>query len=562
MDGEPVTAAGTGSLGAKREGRIMDRRSVRAPRPTRRRTLAAGIAGAIALLMAGATIGSANAGAADSVINMTALKAWPAASPSGTVSTEVDGPAGPLTLTASPARGLPPAGAQVTVRGSGFDPGGELWVAVCQDDGVAPAALVHCLGGPIPDSNGSSSWGVITADGRAPYAGPVAAKWRGNGSFTITLQLLAASGQDADCIDGACSVYVRSADDANRDFDAQVPLRFAAPPTTAAPSTQTVGAVATTVSPDMVLQTSIAAGDSQTIVFTGFKAGEKVDVTLYSDPITLPVARADGAGTVTITFDVPPDLPQGEHLIQAVGRQSGRVGIAQFAVGEPASTETTAETTGETGSETSAELTDTAMMTALATDLTTAEVEPPSAEISTAEPDGGASTTSDAAGALDSGPAQGSTGAGRYLWLWLALAAIVLIGGAAGVMVLLRRRGRDEQLPLAPVEAVVPAPAWDTGGASWPLTFGDSRGGYGGAGAGHGAAYDDAGYGGAGYAGPGYAGPGAGQGDAGYGAADADDPGPATQQWQPDWSPPSSGWTQPEPPEDPGSARGRHYRPE
>lgn len=556
----------------------MDR--VHAPRAARRGLRWAGAALAAVALAAGVTIGSANAGVAGVVITTAARQApalWPAAAPSGTASTQVDGPNGPLTLTANPAKGLPPAGAQVTVRGSGFDTD-ELWVAVCQDDGVAPIALTHCLGGPIPDFNGSASWGVITADGTAPFAGPVAGKWRGGGSFTITLQLLSASGQDADCLAESCSIYVRSADDADRSADARVPLSFAAPTVTTSSraSTTTVGAVATTVSPDMVLQTSIPAGDEQTIVFTGFTPKEKVDVTLYSDPIELPTVRADSAGAVTITFDVPPDLAPGDHLIQAVGRQSGRVGIAQFAVGE-AQVTTTTDLTSPTETVAPDETAET-VMTLPTTGLDIGGVAQSASDdvqstAESAEP--GLGVTDDAAGdaageQTASGPAAGTAGSSRALWLWLAIIVVVLIAVITGALVLWRRRGdRGAELPAAPVAVLDDG---DAGTGSWPLTFGGS-GGYGGeTGPAHGTDYgtgDQA-------AAPGWTDWAAG----GYepvdpGGADA---GPATEQWQPHWQPqaaepqpqaPEPLLQQPpapqpqQPPEDEAPPRqGRHHRPD
>ncbi|MCZ2812679.1 hypothetical protein O2W15_14670 [Modestobacter sp. VKM Ac-2979] len=48
-------------------------------------------------------------------------------------------------------------------------------------------------------------------------------------------------------------------------------------------------------------------------VLTGFKPGEKVTVTLHSDPQTVGTFTADGNGTVTATFTLPAGTPAGEH---------------------------------------------------------------------------------------------------------------------------------------------------------------------------------------------------------------------------------------------------------
>ena len=498
----------------------MNGRYAPAPRRTAARLVSVGFAVlvGVAVLVATGPNGDVSAsatGAAGALIPAAAPEAAvrPAA-PGGTASTTVTHDGSAVQLSASPSRGLAAYGAEITVRGSGFDSSADLWIAVCQNDGAAPASLTHCVGGAIPDANGTSAWGIVTSAKQPPYAGPVVAKWKGSGSFTLTLQIPAAAGQDADCLASTCSVYARSSNDTDRSQDVHVPVQFVAAPGSTpgrgggAPSTQTLGAASTTVPPDSVAETSVAAGAQQTVVFSGFRPGESVDVTLYSDPLSLPPATTDGRGVVTISFTVPADLPVGEHLVQAVGRQSGRVGIASFEVGAATTTasspSTAASTTGATATLTTPDTAPTVPADLAATDT--------------------AASAGDSTGATRSGAAvgassadSGSGGVSRLLWLWIVLLAVVVIGGAAGLVVLLRRRrDRDAEQHLPPDEATaepLPQPGWaayadPTDRAGWPVHATNP-------------------------AGP-------------LGPAGAADPGPATEQWRPDPGPETQEWA-PEP---------------
>lgn len=384
-------------------------------------------------------------------------------------------PASPLlrdvNLSADPTSGLPATDAEITVRGSGYDAGGELWVAVCQDDGTAPSSLAHCLGGAIPSDNATTAWAVITKKGKAPYAGPVAGKWSGGGSFKVSLQIPVAVGQDADCVSNSCSVYTRSADDSDRSQDARIPVRFTFGGSSSgggAPSTEVIGAAPTTVAPDSVQADQAPVGSDQVIVFSGFTPGEVVDSALYSDPIPLPPVQADPAGTVTISFTVPEDLPTGTHLVQAIGRQSARVGIAQF---EVVAAETTATSPTETTATTDA--------TASTAPETVVVAPPPTSSASSAETTPVSTTDAAETTAQSSTEAAGtpltddSTGAARLLWLWIVLGALIVIGGAAAIVVMLRRRreeypGYEDVPPAQPVDEVIPAPSWQSVAESGP----------------------------------------------------------------------------------------------
>lgn len=411
--------------------------------------------------------------AAVMLTGMTLFAAGPATAlpvPSAPMLRDVD-------LSATPTQGLPATGAEITVKGSGYNSGGQLWVAVCQDDGAAPSSFAHCLGGAIPSANATTAWAVITADGKAPYAGPVAGKWSGGGSFTVSLQIPVAVGQDADCVSSSCSVYTRSADDSDRSQDARIPVRFTFDNSSStggtAPSTEVIGAVPTTVAPDSIQATEAPAGSDQVVVFSGFTPGEVVDADLYSDPIPLQPAQADPTGKVTIAFTVPEDLPVGTHLVQAIGRQSARVGVAQFeVVAADATTDTAATDTTEVS-------TTTAVTPPTTADTPETEIVAPppttsSEELSTSEasPVTTAETTSEAAGAAL--PSDDSTGgAARLVWLWVVLGALIVIGGAAAIVLMLRRRrddgpGYDDLPPAQPVDEVILAPSWQTVADSSP----------------------------------------------------------------------------------------------
>ncbi|MEO7125596.1 MAG: hypothetical protein ABI382_07620 [Nakamurella sp.] len=419
-----------------------------------------------------------------------------------------------IELSVNPSNGLPATNAEITVRGSGFDPGNELWVAVCQDDGVAPASFAHCLGGAIPNANASSSWAVLTRDGKPRYAGPVTGTLSKRGAFKITLQVAVASGQDADCVSENCSVYTRSADPSNRSQDASVRVGFSftgpSKTTASVPSTEVIGAAPTTVAPDSVLSADVPVGSDQVVVFSGFTPGEVVDATLYSDPIPLPPVQASPNGMVKISFTVPPDLPLGAHLVQAIGRQSARVGVAQFtvvAVDAPATTTGTDATTADTTATSMTESSSLASSTGAGgvAPVTTAPT-PASAALTT---DTAANQTAD--DAVATAPADGNSGGiARLVWLWVVLGALVVIGGAAAFVAMMRRRGGHassyaDERPVEPVTEVILAP-------SWQQTPGQST-----------ASADSAGW-------PRYPEP----PDA---LVQPRDPGPSTEQWQPVFGP-------------------------
>ena len=210
-------------------------------------------------------------------------------------------------------------------------------------------------------------------------------------------------------------IVARSAgDETSRPADILIPITFQ----TSGPTTTGNGGE---VGPDAVSLPQAQLGDQQTIVFSGFTPDEAVSVTLFSDPISLPGVTATAGGVVTVSFRITADMIPGEHVLQAVGSQSNRFGIAYFEVlAPPPPTTSTPIPTSTVASATSTAAT----TTTTATPTTTAT--------ETATP-----TTTSSAPVVPVLPGD----SGRNLWwLWLALIAVVVVGAVTGVAVLHRRR--------------------------------------------------------------------------------------------------------------------------
>jgi hypothetical protein len=129
-------------------------------------------------------------------------------------------------LTATPTRGLPPSGAEVTVRGRGYDPTVGVYVALCvtPKQGERPSP---CGGGVnMTARDPSSAW---VSSNPPPYGRTLATPYRRGGVFTLRLTVSALIG-DVDCRVTSCSIvtradHIRSGD---RRFDRAVPVTFAA----------------------------------------------------------------------------------------------------------------------------------------------------------------------------------------------------------------------------------------------------------------------------------------------------------------------------------------------
>jgi len=102
---------------------------------------------------------------------------------------------------------------------------------------------------------------------------------------------------------------------------------------------------------------SVTAGASVTVTGTGFDAGEPVDITLRSTPISLGVASAGADGGVSATVTIPAGLEPGVHRIELAGRQSGTTVSSSIEVVAAAAAQPTLPVTGaRTGPELAAAL--------------------------------------------------------------------------------------------------------------------------------------------------------------------------------------------------------------
>ena len=343
------------------------------------------------------------------------------------------------TLAASETQ-FPATGGELVLTGTGFDPAVDLYLAVCQA-GITPAdPLTYCIGGQVPDDNDTKAWAVVTEDtnGKAN-----AVAFAADGSFDAGLTLATPTGSSVDCVASACVIVARSAgDETSRPADILIPITFQ----TSGPTTTGNGGE---VGPDAVSLPQAQLGDQQTIVFSGFTPDEAVSVTLFSDPISLPGVTATAGGVVTVSFRITADMIPGEHVLQAVGSQSNRFGIAYFEVlAPPPPTTSTPIPTSTVASATSTAAT----TTTTATPTTTATA--------TATP-----TTTSSAPVVPVLPGD----SGRNLWwLWLALIAVVVVGAVTGVAVLHRRRmdqlAEEERQREQELQETAAEPSWRAAG--------------------------------------------------------------------------------------------------
>ena len=72
---------------------------------------------------------------------------------------------------------------------------------------------------------------------------------------------------------------------------------------------------------------SVNVAGTETATGLGFLPGEKVEVTVHSDPLSLGTLTADAQGKVVVTFPVPKDFTLGAHSIDFVGATSGKVTV-------------------------------------------------------------------------------------------------------------------------------------------------------------------------------------------------------------------------------------------
>lgn len=290
---------------------------------------------------------------------------------------------GDATLVVDPTTDLPVSGATVTAKGTGYPSDIQLYVAICPSGERAPANLTGCIGGPANGDPTSGPWVVAETDDK--------------GGFTATLSLPSDASASAACVPDKCSLYTVKTD-GQTGADMKVPVAFKSPPTSSsAPPTPSSAIV------QQVGSATIAPGATQQVIFSGFKGGEQVNLTLFSEPVTLSPVTADPTGVARVDFVVPADFVDGTHRLQAVGAESGTVGVASFQVVVPTPTPTPTPTPSPTPSPTP----------------TPTPSSVSSSASSSAAPTTAVTTTSAAAG--------GDSGSSNW-WIWLILALIVLAG--------------------------------------------------------------------------------------------------------------------------------------
>lgn len=134
---------------------------------------------------------------------------------------------GTRTLTVSQVDGLAAGGQVVTVTGRGYDVNKGIYVALC----VVPQAgqpPTPCGGGATTEgSTGASYW---ISSNPPSYGEGLAQPYGAGGTFSVTLNVVAALNADVDCRNVACAVvtrndHIRAAD---RGQDVVVPVTFGA----------------------------------------------------------------------------------------------------------------------------------------------------------------------------------------------------------------------------------------------------------------------------------------------------------------------------------------------
>ncbi|WP_157970698.1 hypothetical protein [Nakamurella deserti] len=362
---------------------------------------------------------------------------------------------------------LPDTDATFTVTGSGFDPAVDTYLAVCRADITATDPLTTCVGGPVPDDNDTAGWAEVTSE---PEGKRNSAVYGDGGTFSVDLTLTSASDAGVDCVAEGCVLIVRSAgEEADRPQDITVGLGFAAAPSSSASSesSTTASEAPATVGPDTVALPEAYLGQQQTVVFTGFAPDEEVGVTVFSEPVNVDGVVASPAGVVAITFPVSEALVPGTHTVQAIGRQSGVIGIASFAVVAPPVTSSASVETS-----TSAPTTE-----ASSAPVTTAA--PTTTESST----GAAVTTGEATTTGSAAPAEPVDPGRNLWWVWVTLALLVVAAAVAVAVTASRRRAQqleqeqlDREAELAAMADTHP-PTW-AGGTGAPYTSPPPRPGY------------------------------------------------------------------------------------
>ncbi|WP_157430694.1 hypothetical protein [Actinomadura macra] len=138
------------------------------------------------------------------------------------------GPSGQA-LTVSRVDGLPVKGATVRVRGSGYDKGKGVYVALCKDNGQGKVPSPCGGGADTSGSAGASQW---ISSNPPPYGKGLAVPYGPGGTFDVQLRVGAALSDTADCTKVRCVVVTRAdhTRTSDRSQDVRVPVTFTGEP--------------------------------------------------------------------------------------------------------------------------------------------------------------------------------------------------------------------------------------------------------------------------------------------------------------------------------------------
>lgn len=191
-------------------------------------------------------------------------------------------------ITVSQSNGLDPAGASITVSGSGFDATKGIYVAVCVDNGPGQVPT-PCLGGV--DTSGTGGGSAWISSNPPSYGKGLATPYGPGGSFTVTLSVVATDPvTGTDCRQVQCAVVTRAdhTRTSDRSQDARVRLTFSrpAPPPKATPTTTTTTSKAappptttTTTAITTTTTTTAAPATTTSAAAATFTAAEEPDRT-------------------------------------------------------------------------------------------------------------------------------------------------------------------------------------------------------------------------------------------------------------------------------------------
>ncbi|NHI17906.1 hypothetical protein [Microbacterium excoecariae] len=206
-------------------------------------------------------------------------------------------------LGVSPATELDPEGQVVTVSGTGYNPAQPIYVFVCGDVEL-PADLwslaLGCrTGAKVVYASTDTTEGRVTFDE--------------DGSFEIALDVVPVG-------EGATAVYTAANHTAptSRAQDAKATLAFAEVAPEPEPEPEPEDRTVAIAGADGAALEVIRPGDTVTFSVAGAEPGTVFDVTVFSDPVTLPAATADGSGVATVSWTVPEDFAAGAHEITFV----------------------------------------------------------------------------------------------------------------------------------------------------------------------------------------------------------------------------------------------------